>query len=309
MDVNQKIAASLDAALRDLPDGDLAEICGRLETELLTIRRDVSIPVWRDALPAARQHPVFDLMQQCPFIAHGWSKPRGYPGDAGLIDFLYRHPSAERAGTTPTGLALGEIWTSTRTAEAVRRRRDALGAAIDDVASTRQNPSVFALACGHLREFEHSKAAMGGLLGRFVALDQDEASLAVVTERLSMHRSVETVVGSVLGMLVLDNDLGTFDLAYAAGLYDYLDQPTAVRLTRVLYDMLKPGGLLILPNYLQSCRAAGGMELFMDWWLVYREAANINSLLDEINENEDPIYVNYWEDLNEVGYLSMRKHD
>src|SRR5262249_8800064 len=72
--------------------------------------------------------------------------------------------------------------------------------------------------------------------------------------------------------------LGAFDLIYAAGLYDYLVQPLARRLTRLLFDMLRPGGRLLIGNVVPGMQGAGYMEAYMDWWLIYRNACDMHDL-------------------------------
>ena len=64
-------------------------------------------------------------------------------------------------------------------AKAVRYRRRLLAGLIDRVAK-RGSAGVLAIAAGHLREVELSSAVQSGALREFVALDQDENSLALV---------------------------------------------------------------------------------------------------------------------------------
>ena len=37
-------------------------------------------------------HPIQSLLHQDPLTLRSFSKPRGYPGDAVILDFIYRHP-------------------------------------------------------------------------------------------------------------------------------------------------------------------------------------------------------------------------
>ena len=63
---------------------------------------------------------------------------------------------------------------------------------------------------------------------------------------------------------------GKFDLIYSAGLFDYLDQEQACRIVDVLFDQLLPSGRVIIANFSDTMKDAAFMELFMDWWLEYR---------------------------------------
>jgi hypothetical protein len=60
------------------------------------------------------------------------------------------------------------------------------------------------------------------------------------------------------------------DLAYAAGLYDYLKAEAARALTLRLFNMLAPSGTLFIEIFLTGIPDAGFMEAAMDWWLICR---------------------------------------
>src|SRR5262249_214248 len=134
---------------------------------------------------------------------------------------------------------------------AFRARRDLLADVIDEVTGKVPAPHVLSIACGHVREAGLSRAVRQGRLGRFVALDQDRESLAVVERTLSPF-GVEAVHGSVRGILDGSVALPGFDLIYTAGLYDYVSQPVATRLTEILFGWLNPGGRLLVANFLRE---------------------------------------------------------
>jgi len=69
-----------------------------------------------------------------------------------------------------------------------------------------------------------------------------------------------------------------YDLVYCAGLFDYLSDRLCRRLLGVLYNQLKPGGLLIATN-VDHHRARYEMECFLDWHLVYRNTADMAALV------------------------------
>ena len=75
---------------------------------------------------------------------------------------------------------------------------------------------------------------------------------------------------------------GQFDFVYAAGLFDYLNAPVAAALTRRMFDMTRPGGLMLIPNFLTGRAGFGYMEAFMDWHLIYRNHADMRALADAL---------------------------
>src|SRR5690349_16048527 len=57
--------------------------------ELETFRRQ-QLSAWTRSVPLVRVMPGFATFQEDPFTSHAYRRPRGYPGDAGLLDFIYR---------------------------------------------------------------------------------------------------------------------------------------------------------------------------------------------------------------------------
>lgn len=240
-----------------------------------------SLDAWRaDVDSHVRTHPILPVSHENPFVHRCFTKPRGYAGDAVMLDFIYRHaanqPLAQQA--TPRGRQLMNAALTTPAPRAVRNRCRLLADEIDDVCFRNPQAEILSLACGHLREAEHSTALDEGGFGRFVALDQDEESVATV-QRDHGRLGVTAQPGSVKTILAHGlRDFGQFDFIYAAGLYDYLNDRVAARLLTALYAMLKPGGKVWVANFVPGIADVGFMEAIMDWWLIYRDAAAMSSL-------------------------------
>ena len=54
------------------------------------------------------------------------------------------------------------------------------------------------------------------------------------------------------------------------GLYDYLTVRVAQAVTEKLYNLLKPGGELLIGNYHDGTETRLYMEYWLDWNLIYR---------------------------------------
>ncbi|MBV9124017.1 MAG: methyltransferase type 12, partial [Planctomycetes bacterium] len=65
-------------------------------------------------------------------------------------------------------------------------------------------------------------------------------------------------------------ELGTFDLVYSTGLFDYLQAAAAQRLVTNMFQKLRPRGKVMVANFLPGVRDLGYMESYMDWYLIYR---------------------------------------
>jgi extracellular factor (EF) 3-hydroxypalmitic acid methyl ester biosynthesis protein len=76
-------------------------------------------------------------------------------------------------------------------------------------------------------------------------------------------------------------EVGSYDVVYCAGLFDYLSDRICRRLLEVFYDLLAPGGLLIATNVDVSNPSRNWMELVVDWHLVYRDQKQFLTLAPE----------------------------
>lgn len=248
-----------------------------LITQLHEVRLKYGPAVWQELAPMIRSHSSAKILQQCPFTKWSFDKPRGYSGDATLIDFIYMHPaiSEELAKTTALGRDIFEYTINAPGPVAVRERRNILADFVDDTA-TRVGPDteILAIAAGHLREAEMSKALLEHRLKRWAALDQDPISIGTIATQYR-ETCVEPIDGSVRGLLAKRQQIGQFDLIYAAGLYDYLSEKVAIRLSQVCIEMLKPGGTFLFANFSDEMADDGYMESYMNWELLQRSEADM----------------------------------
>ena len=144
-----------------------------------------------------------------------------------------------------------------------------------------------------------------GALEEVLAFDQDAASLEEA-DAATGSKSLKTLQGSIAKLILGKYDLGGFDLIYSAGLFDYVDERAAKRLVKTLFDMLKPGGRLLIGNFLKNIDDIGYMESFMGWNLVYRSRAEIAALADGIETGIGAL--RYFEESERnIGFLLVTK--
>jgi len=114
-----------------------------------------------------------------------------------------------------------------------------------------------------------------------VALDADAQSAAEVQQCYSSY-GVETVTSSFRRLLSKKSGTGEFDLVYSTGLFDYLNQRTGRRLTEAMFQMLRPGGRLLIANFLPGILDVGYMESYMAWKLIYRTRQEMLAISEEV---------------------------
>jgi extracellular factor (EF) 3-hydroxypalmitic acid methyl ester biosynthesis protein len=282
-------AATALGTLLDIADARIRnrEVFDGMETLLVgltSVRKSVPSGEWRTlAERQVRRHSVFATVHQAPFTRRAFDKPRGYPGDAVTLDYIY---GLERPASAPDLVRHLYAWEfQTPSCRSVRARKTLLAEQIDAAGSRAPRPRILSLACGHLREAREATLLLDRGAGAFFAVDQDAETLATVAAEFSTY-GVDAVRGSVRGVLARKVAYTNLDLVYAAGLYDYLAEPLAVQLTARLFAMLRSGGRLLIPNFNPSLRDIGYLEAFMDWWLLYRDDDDMNRLAAAIPEAE-----------------------
>jgi len=72
-----------------------------------------------------------------------------------------------------------------------------------------------------------------------------------------------------------------FHLTYAAGLFDYLSDRLAARLLAGMLALTRPGGTVLIANFLPDAADRGYMEMVMDWWLIFRTEAQMLALTEQ----------------------------
>ena len=252
-------------------------VWGTLFAGLRRMQQTSTDPQW---YAQARAHRIAKLIWEDPGTAWAAAAPRGYHGDAHLIDFIYEHKAASQEVETASvrGRSINTMMVSAAAAVAVQERRRLLARWLDAAAERSKQAEVLVLASGHLRELELAQCA--DRLARVVALDQDPASIA---EMKRTHEGLDTlfpVVASIGRIIVKPLVHGRFDLVYAAGLFDYLDDTTARRLLSGMFTALKPGGRLLFANFCHDVVDYGYMDSFMDWRLLTRDEPEMRTLLD-----------------------------
>lgn len=257
------------------------------------LRAGNHVPTWEKMVrQQIAPHPAIASIRQCPLTARCALKPRGYSGDAVMIDYIYGTGTVAAMPDSIAAKSLFSYTLSSPPSRAVRYRRNRLADLIDTCATERIHRNqrglrILSVAAGHGRELELSAAFRSGLISEFVAVDQDAASLEELKRTYSSGSTkITTLEMGVKSLLSSKHCLGSFDLIYSAGLYDYLDTRLATRLTAKLFSLLNPSGRLMYANFATDIFSNGYMEAAMDWWLIYRDAQQTMALSDEIDKTQ-----------------------
>jgi hypothetical protein len=213
-----------------------------------------------------------------------WEKPRGYAGDYLMMEALYRR--------TPTGDTPLERWLDAWALElpgfqAVRNRRDLLSGMLR-AEHARGARRVMNVASGSAPELV--AVAREVTFERVTLLDQDQGALDAALTHFTRvgalpatrHDALRLWCGSVLELLRNRTELSpaSQDFIYSIGLYDYLTERFARRLTATLWAGVAPGGLLVLGNFNGHHPMRHFTESALDWYLIYRDPEDLLRLVE-----------------------------
>jgi extracellular factor (EF) 3-hydroxypalmitic acid methyl ester biosynthesis protein len=263
----------------------------------------------------------FQIIQEAPFYWRIINKPNGYAGDAQMMSFIYRN---QFEGKTPFGMFLHKHAVSTKACQAVRNRKlyltrqiikvnggNVLSLAAGPAQEIRELLDVYTednynfLALDHdmetLRTYDISdreprfKYALANAFqiieGNFLT-----ASPRKFMEQFCSPRKDFQGFRSILSPLkykLQHLEKESFDLVYSSGLYDYIksfpldDSKGTVALTRQLFDLVRPGGTLIVGNFthFNPKDLKFAMEYVYRWILFYRDESEMMDFARAIPEN------------------------
>lgn len=297
----QSASALATLANRFISESDFLQFGELMLRDLNRLRCTIEEHTWRTSvIPKLRSEPFYASSQEDPFSRRSTHKPRGYAGDAHLIDFVYRSDAIghEVLASTPAGQAICNYWMNSPAARSVRDRKTYFTTQLVRTVMRKRKARILVLASGHFREGDViiENDAFGD--ATIICVDQDAVSCAEV-ERRFPGCGITVLNKKVSSVLHFDDD--KFDLIYAAGLYDYLTDQFAVHLNSHLKSILAPGGRLIVPNFLRSAPNRASMELLQDWFLIYRDETEIRSLIPHTTTDDGTL--SYFEDKNDsIGY-------
>lgn len=217
------------------------------------------------------------------FLRRANLKPRGYAGDAEMMTMAYENAYV---GPHVFNQLMHKHGVETRAAEAVRSRRRLIPRMLREVADrlgegAAREFHLLSLAAGPASEIEDIVRDPADAQ-RFAVtlLDQDPFALDLAREtvrrveaargvRLSV-RYVQDSVRTMIRTRDLGHLIGRHHFVYSMGLFDYLSAPVARAVLAKTWQVVRPGGTLVVGNFHSSTPTRYHMAYWGDWSLWYR---------------------------------------
>lgn len=291
VDMRTSNAVALDDAYLYLKKGIVNPVMNGVIQYLLDKKNSFGNTEWLKFADGIHIHPITDFLYRDPFTKRALDKPRGYAGDAVMMDYLYGLGEQYHQTSDHVGEEIFRFTTNSYSGTAVRYRRKKVAAFIDDLCLPVEGKRVLSVAAGHFREAAISRAVQSKH-GEFIAVDHDSDSLAVIEKEYG-HYGVRPVQGSVRELLSGKLAFSDIDFSYASGLYDYLNDEVAIKLSTRLYGFLREGGALMVANFTPDTPEIGYAEAFCKWHMIYRNEQQCEKILEscgcvDITSSRDP---------------------
>ena len=240
----------------------------------------------------ANQLPSGELWRSAEhWLQTGWLqvqarfKPRGYAGDYQLLTRLWEGTCCEH----PLGRLFDRYFQSQAAVHAVRARMEQAAAALVEHVLDRTASPYRVLSIGSgpasdlARAVEMLPAAERRQI-RVTLLDLDEEALDDARTRLSQHLDGEQIAchrENLFRLPALARAAGLVsghDFVVCLGLFDYLADPPATALLRLVWEGMQAGGMVLVGNFAPHHATRAYMEWFGNWYLLYRTAQQFEQL-------------------------------
>jgi extracellular factor (EF) 3-hydroxypalmitic acid methyl ester biosynthesis protein len=241
------------------------------------------------------QGALHPLLLRAPFVFRTFAKPLGYAGDYEMVNQILSDP---QQGPTTYFQMVNALFLRSAVAEAHRNRIDILVDWLKKVAGRAAELGrpvrILNIGCGPAVEIQRlmgSDIDVGQL--EFTLVDFSEHTLQDTRARLEQAAAksgktlrvtcVNESVHELLKRASRRADAAApgelFDCVYCAGLFDYLSDKVCARLLEYFKARTRPDGEVLVTNVHPSNPQRGVMEHVLEWYLIYRDEAQLRAVL------------------------------
>ena len=239
------------------------------------------------------QQNLHPLLMRSPFLYRTLRKPLGYAGDYEMMNMLQRDGAeGPTVYTMIINLFLTQIPISRSVCNRTATLHQILVQEANRVAAQGRPFRAMSIACGPA--IEVARFIRSGSVPEechFTLIDFEPTALTYAKGKIEeacresgRHVSVEYRLKEVDFLLKksASSELASFgedyELVYCSGLFDYFSDRVCSRLLKVFFNQVRPEGMVYVTNMHPSNPHRGMMEYMMEWYLIYRNEAQMAEL-------------------------------
>ncbi len=262
---------------------------------------------------------LWNIIACSPIMVRTNLKPRGYAGDYEMMKMIYDN---SYEGDTLFGMLMHKHPIEHPGAQAVRTRRKLIAKYFNDIEKTnlwnkQTKLSILSVACGPAYELQDILSDSDDFSKyHFNLLDQDPSALETAK---NLVEDLQIQFGKKLDVTYLNESVrtmlttkevtdkwGKFNFIYSMGLFDYLTPPAARVVLSKLFQLLTPGGEMIIGNFHVSNPSRIYMEYWLDWVLYCRTEEEFKRLLSSEPTAQSSVF---FENTGSQMFLHVKKQN
>ena len=197
-------------------------------------------------------------------------QPYGYPGDFEIIDKVHTY----YVNPNPMYKKWDILNQESNGLKAVRNRKELFKELLSEYAQT-PDFQVLNVASGPCRDVLEYLEANPNQSIQIDCLEHDKNAIEYATNLLEPVNSEQYQF--IHANIFKFDTTKKYDFIWSAGLFDYFDDKTFVKIFQLLHSFLKPNGRLIVGNFCWKNETRYMMEL-VDWHLHYRTREELMAL-------------------------------
>lgn len=213
---------------------------------------------------------------------HVYRRPLGYPGDYLMMNYIYDYHKDNYLGNSSYEKLINNYTCNIPISCSNIRRKEFLKKKIMETLKRKQKPAILSFACGPAREL--IELLREGMINKpllFKCLDPEKKALDYINSEINKIEltkrqtlSIEYLyrdIASIIRDRNLKKELQGQDLIYAFGIFDYLSDKMASKVTEELYKLLEKSGQLVIFNASSENNTYRAYyELLGEWNMVHR---------------------------------------
>ncbi len=217
--------------------------------------------------------PFFDLSD---LGTRARNKPLGYAGDYLTIDLIYQ----QKINSSGLGEKWDELFHRFEAPQAVRNRKAYFIATINKLVEEKPgNISILNLASGPCRDVAECLESLNGHATRIElhCIDIDREAIKYAEKMVEPYADKAKIVFERQNIFRFKASR-KYDLVWSGGLFDYLEDDTAVDVIKRMWNCTNDGGKMIVGNFHPSNTSRNYMEWCGQWFLIHRSDEELTNL-------------------------------